>query len=170
MRRARTVRLLSGAALALLAAMSALLAGCGFHLQGHSHLPPALKTPYLEVQDRQSDFTLSLRHALMSNGAQLADRRDQASAVVTIVRDTFRKRTLVVSVNNQANEYEITYAVTFSVSTADKELLQPQELTVTRSYSFDERLLLAKGHEEDQLRADMARDLADRAMRLMSNL
>jgi LPS-assembly lipoprotein len=170
MRRERSKRPLPRAVVAAWAALAALVAGCGFQLQGHSHLPPALKAPYLEVQDRQSDFTLSLRHALMSNGAQLADRRDQASAVVTIVRDSFRKRTLVVSVNNQANEYEITYAVTFTVSAGDKELLQPQELTVTRSYSFDERLLLAKGHEEDQLRADMARDLADRAMRLMSNL
>lgn len=154
----------------LAAALTALVAGCGFHLQGHSHLPAALKTPYLEVQDRQSDFTQSLRHALISNGAQLADRREQASAVVSIVRENFRRRTLVVSVNNQANEYEITYTVTFTVSAGDQQLLQPQDLTETRSYSFDERLLLAKGHEEDQLRADMARELADRAMRLMSNL
>lgn len=155
---------------ALSAALAVLLLGCGFHLQGHARLPPALKNPYLEVQDRQSDFTQSLRHALVSNGAQLADRRDQASAVVSIVKENFRKRTLVISPNNQVAEYEITYAVTFAVSAGDKELLQPQELTATRSYSFDESLLLAKGHEEDQLRADMARDLADRVMRLMSNL
>jgi LPS-assembly lipoprotein len=167
MKHERAARVLPGAALA---ALAALVAGCGFHLQGHTPLPAALKSPYLEVQDRQSDFTLSLRHALMSNGAQLADRRDQASAVVSIVKENFRKRTLVISPNNQAAEYEITYAVTFAVSAGDKELLQPQELTATRSYSFDETLLLAKGHEEDLLRADMARDLADRAMRLMSNL
>ena len=157
-------------AVALAGGAAALMAGCGFHLQGHAHLPPALKAPYLEVQDRQSDFTESLRQALLANGAQLTERRDEASAVVSIVKDSFRKRTLVVSANNQANEYEITYVVTVAVSSGEKQLLQPQELTATRSYSFDERLLLAKGHEEEQLRADMARDLADRAMRLMSNL
>ena len=167
MRRARAARAVLAAALV---ALVSLAAGCGFHLQGHSPLPVALKSPYLEVQDRQSDFTQSLRHALISNGAQLADRREQASAVVSIVKENFLKRTLVISPNNQAAEYEITYVITFAVSTGDKQLLQPQELTATRSYSFDERLLLAKGHEEDQLRADMARDLADRAMRLMSNL
>ena len=37
-------------------------------------------------------------------------------------------------------------------------------------YSFDERLLLAKGHEEDILRKDMARDLADEVMRRLSSL
>ena len=170
MRRARAARAVPAAAGAVLVVLAAVVAGCGFHLQGHSPLPAALKTPYLEVQDRQSDFTQSLRHALISNGAQLADRREQASAVVSIVKENFLKRTLVISPNNQAAEYEITYVITFAVSTGDKQLLQPQELTATRSYSFDERLLLAKGHEEDQLRADMARDLADRAMRLMSNL
>lgn len=170
MKHERVARMLPGVGLAALGALAALAAGCGFHLQGHAPLPAALKSPYLEVQDRQSDFTQSLRHALISNGAQLADRRDQASAVVSIVKENFRKRTLVISPNNQAAEYEITYAVTFAVSAGDKELLQPQELTATRSYSFDETLLLAKGHEEDQLRADMARDLADRVMRLMSNL
>jgi LPS-assembly lipoprotein len=156
----------------LLALLVLLTAGCGFHLQGHAPLPAALKAPYLEVQDRQSDFTQSLRHALIASGAQLTERRDQASAVVSVVKENYKKRTLVVSASNQPSEYELTYAVTLAVSSSagDKELLQPQELTATRSYSFDERLLLAKGHEEDQIRGEMAHDLADRAMRLMSSL
>ena len=155
-----------------LALLALLAAGCGFHLQGHTPLPTALKAPYLDVQDRQSDFTQSLRHALISSGAQLSERRDQASAVVSVVKETYKKRTLVVSASNQPSEYELTYAVTLAVTSTlgDKQLLQPQELTSTRSYSFDERLLLAKGHEEDQIRGEMAHDLADRAMRLMSNL
>ena len=37
----------------------------------------------------------------------------------------------------------------FSVTAGDKELLPPQEVSATRTYSFDERLLLAKDHEED---------------------
>ena len=43
-------------------------------------------------------------------------------------------------------------------------------MTATRTYSFSEPLLLAKGHEEDVLREDMARDLADRVMRLLTQL
>ncbi|MGH8306407.1 MAG: LPS assembly lipoprotein LptE [Steroidobacteraceae bacterium] len=49
-------------------------------------------------------------------------------------------------------------------------MLAPEEISTTRSYSFDERLLLAKGHEEEILRGAMAHDLADRVMRRLSRL
>jgi outer membrane lipopolysaccharide assembly protein LptE/RlpB len=53
---------------------------------------------------------------------------------------------------------------------AGQELLPPEELSATRTYSFQEQLLLAKGHEEDILRKDMARDLAELVMRRLSSL
>jgi LPS-assembly lipoprotein len=147
-----------------------LQAACGFHLQGHTPLPAAVKTPYVEAQDRQSIFTQSLRHALLSNGAQLADAKDHSSAVVRIIKENYKKRVLSVSATNQPNEYEITYTITFAVTAGDKDLLPQEDISAIRSYSFDERLLLAKGHEEDLLRADMARDLADRVMRRLASL
>jgi LPS-assembly lipoprotein len=146
------------------------LAACGFQLQGHNPLPVVVKTPYLEAPDVQSDFVASLRHALLANGAQLMQDRDKASAVVSILADNVARRVVSVSALNQPNEYEVTYTVRFSVSANGKELLEPQEVTATRSYSFDERLLLAKGHEEDVLRQDMANDLANRVMRRLSSL
>jgi LPS-assembly lipoprotein len=148
----------------------ALLGGCGFHLQGRTPLPQVVRSPYLEAPDRQSDFVQYLRHALVSNGAQLTPQKEKASAVVSILRDNVTRRVLSVSATNQPNQYEVTYTVGFSVSAADKELLAPQELTATRTYSFDERLLLAKNHEEEILRQDMARDLADMVMRRLASL
>jgi len=153
------------------AAAAALLIGaCGFHLQGRAPLPDPVRTPYLEVPDRQSDFVQSLRRALLSNGAHLAHEKGQSSAVVSIVRDNVTRRVVSVSATNQPNQYEVTYTVGFSVTAGDKELLPQQELSATRIYTFDERLLLAKGHEDDVLRADMARDLADMVMRRLSSL
>lgn len=146
------------------------LAGCGFHLEGSAPLPAKVKQPYLEAADRQSDFVQSLRRSLLSNGAHLQQNKADSSAVVSILRDNFTKRVLSVSANNQPNEYEITYSVRVSVTAGDKELLPPQDVIATRTYSFSEPLLLAKGHEEDSLRADMANDLADRVMRLLSRL
>jgi len=149
---------------------AALQSACGFHLQGHARRPAAVKTPYVQAPDRQSSFVQSLRHALLSNGAQLANARDESSVVVQIVRENYKKRVLSVSATNQPNEYEITYTITFAVTAGDKELLPQEDISATRTYSFDERLLLAKGHEEDLLRADMARDLADRVMRRLASL
>jgi len=168
-KRRRTTARACAAALAA-AAAAALLAGCGFHLQGHTPLPAVMKNPYLEAPDLQSDFLQSLRHAMLSNGVRLMADRTQASVVVSILKDTVSRRVLSVSALNQPNEYEVTYTVGFAVTSGSKELLPPQEISATRDYSFDERLLLAKGHEEDILRQDMARDLADRVMRRLASL
>jgi LPS-assembly lipoprotein len=146
------------------------LGGCGFHLEGRAPLPATVKAPYIVAEDRQSDFVQSLERALLANGAELAAERDKASAVVTILKDNLRPRVLSVSNLNQPNQYELTYTVTFSVTAGDRELLPPQEISTTRSYSFDARLLLAKGHEADILRGAMARDLADMVMRRLARL
>jgi outer membrane lipopolysaccharide assembly protein LptE/RlpB len=80
------------------------------------------------------------------------------------------RRVVSVSASNQPNQYEITYTVRVSVTAGEKDLLPAQDVIETRTYSFSEPLLLAKGHEEDVLREDMARALADRVMRLLSQL
>jgi LPS-assembly lipoprotein len=166
MARRRVMRLTHAAALAA----AALVAGCGFQLQGRTALPAVVKSPYVEAPDRQSEFVQSLRHSLLSNGAQLVQDRTRATAVVSILKDSVARRVLSVSALNQPNEYEVTYTIGFSVTAGDKELLPAQELSATRTYSFDERLLLAKGHEEEILRRDMAHDLADRVMRRLASL
>lgn len=159
----RAGRILATAALAL-------LCGCGFHLQGRAPLPAAVKTPYLEVPDPQTEFVQSLRHDLLANGVELAQDRTKSSAVISVLEDAVTRRVISVSARNQPNQYEVTYTVRFSVTSGERELLKNQELTATATYSFSEPLLLAKGHEEDILRADMARELAQRVMRLLSRL
>jgi LPS-assembly lipoprotein len=67
-------------------------------------------------------------------------------------------------------EYELTYTVTFAVQGPDKELLAPQTINLSKDYSFDENELLAKQHESDILRRQMARDLVAIAMRRLTSL
>ena len=166
------VGLLARAAVGLLAACAAvtLLTACGFHLQGRTPLPESLREPYVQAADRQSDFVQSLRKAMLISGAHPSADKDKASAVVNIIKDEVARRVLSVTATNQPSEYEVTYTVRFSVSAGDKELLAPQDVSSTRSYSFDERLLLAKEHEEAILRQAMAHDLAAVVMRQLSSL
>ena len=151
-------------------ALLAMLAGCGFHLAGRAPLPESMKSAYVQATDQQTDFVQSLRKALLTSGARPAYAKTAASSVVNILKDEVVRRTLSVSALNKPNEYEVTYSVRFSVSAGDKELLAPQEISATRSYSFDETRLLAKEHEEAILRQAMAHDLADRVVRQLSSL
>jgi len=95
-----------------------LAGGCGFHLEGSAPLPSALKTPYVDAKDRQSDFVQDLRKALLINGARLTDASTDASATVHVTKDELTRRVLSVSSTNQPREYELTYTVSFSVSAA----------------------------------------------------
>ena len=152
------------------ALLVSLLAACGFHLAGRTPLPESMKTPYVQAADLQSDFVQSLRKALLTSGARPPSDKRSASSVVYIIKDDVVHRTLSVSAQNKPNEYEVTYNVRFSVSAGDKELLAPQDISATRSYSFDETRLLAKDHEEAILRQAMAHDLAERVIRQLSSL
>ena len=53
---------------------------------------------------------------------------------------------------------------------ADKEWLAPQTSRLSKDYSFEENVLLAKEHEADILRQQMARDLVTIAMRRLTRL
>ena len=147
-----------------------LLSGCGFHLQGRAPLPAALAVTYVQAEDMQSDFVQSLRKALLASGAKLATSNTDASGTVRISTDEVKRNILSVSARNTPREYEVVYTVRFSVSNAEKELLPEQEVSLSRDYSFDERILLAKEHEESILRESLARDLADIVMRRLASL
>jgi LPS-assembly lipoprotein len=152
------------------ACLTLALGGCGFHLQGHTPLPEVVKAPYVQTVDKQSEFIVSLRRAMISSGAHPVEQKSKASAVVVILKDDVVRRTLSVSAQNQPDEYELTYTVRFTVTAGDKELLPPTDISNVRSFAFSEQLLLAKNHEEVILRQDMAHDLADMVMRRLASL
>jgi LPS-assembly lipoprotein len=153
-----------------LIALALLISGCGFHLEGRVALPQPILRPYIQAPDQQSDFVQSLRRQMLISGAKPVDLPGQASAVVHILDDAVTRRVLSVSAQNRPTEYQVTYTVRFSVTTAGRELLPPQQVSAERSYSFDESLQLAKQHEEAILRQAMGHDLADIVMRQLSRV
>ena len=89
----------------LLVVVVALLAGCGFRLQGRLPLPASLAVTYIEADDAQSDFVQDLRRALLASGARLTAVRSEATAVVRVQRDEFLERVVSVSGRNVPREY-----------------------------------------------------------------
>ena len=150
--------------------LSVALGGCGFRLAGSERLPPVLAKPYLSVKDPYTDFAREFERQLKSSGALLQPGRQDASATIEVTKDLVEQRTLSVSARNIPTDYELRYTVTFDVKGPDNEILPPQTLTLSRDYSFEENELLAKEHEADILRAQMARDLATMAMRVLSRV
>jgi LPS-assembly lipoprotein len=148
----------------------ALLAGCGFHLQGATSMPPAMKVTYIDAEDERSTFLLTLERSLKASGSTITPNRAEATAVVRIEHDETGQRVLSVSAANKPTEYEIFYTIKYSVTAEGKELLSTQTLTLTRDYSFDEETLLAKEQEEDILRQALANDLTGIVMSRLASL
>lgn len=156
---------------ALLACLAlALLAGCGFRLQGAESLPEDLGRVYVSTRDDLTPFAVELRRGLERNGAGLAPSAGEADAVIRVRTDRSSRRVLAVSARNTPTEFEIQYVVQYSVDRGGQEVVPEQRLELTRNFSFDESQLLAKGHEEDVLREAMARDLADLVLRRLASL
>lgn len=148
----------------------ALAAGCGYRLRGHESLPPALAMPYLEAEDRYTPLYAALSGLLRAAGARLAASPSAASAVIRLHQDDSGREILSVSARNTPGEFEVYYRVEYSVSAGGRELLAPQQLTLTRDYSYDEAAVLAKEHEERSLRAALADQLAGQILRRLANL
>ncbi len=154
----------------LITLAAVLAAGCGFRLQGTVELPETLGSVYVSTADELTPFSVALRRALRNTGATLAPSAGEAGVVVRVLRDRSGRRVLSVSARNTPQEYEIFYAVDYSVDRADAEVLPVQSLELTRNMTFDESLLLAKQNEEEILLDAMARDLAGLVMRRLEAL
>jgi LPS-assembly lipoprotein len=157
-------------AVAVIVAAALAAAGCGFRLAGSAPLPAIMAKPYLSLKDPYTDFSREFEHQLKSAGASLQAVRAGATATVDVTKDLVEQRTLAVSAQNTPTEYELTYTVTFSVRGPDKEILAPQTISLAKDYSFEPNVLLAKQHEADLLRQQMARDLVSIAMRRLTSL
>jgi LPS-assembly lipoprotein len=154
----------------LVLASVALLAGCGFHLQGTVALPEGVRNVYVAVPDQFSPFATELQDAVSRAGATKAASASAADTVIRVTHDRTGRRVLSVSARNTPQEYEVFYTVEYSVDRAGKEAVPTQTLELTRSYSFEESKLLAKQHEEDLLREEMARELAALVLRRLQSL
>lgn len=150
--------------------LASLLAGCGWRLQGTSKLSSVMATTYVETDDRYTDFNRALRDSLEASGARLAHNKDEATAVVRIIKDVSGQRVLTVSGRNTPEEYEVYYSIEYAVDGRTEELIPPQRVELTREYSYDETAVLAKQKEQGILREALARDLAGLVVRRLASL
>lgn len=150
--------------------LAVLLAGCGYRLQGSTKLSPVMTTTYIETDDRYTDFNRALRESLEASGARVVNNKDEATAIVRIIKDESGQRVLTVSGRNTPEEYEVFYSIEYAVDTHTEELIPPQRVELTRDYSYDETAVLAKQKEQMVLREALARDLAGLVVRRLASL
>ena len=145
------------------AALSAVLAACGFHLRGD--VTYAFSTLYINAPPN-TPFAAELKRTLAGGSATLVDSATSAQAVLdlgTIVDD---KQVLSLSGGGRAREYQLIKRVTFALhDTTGKDWLPAAEIVVRRSYTFNESEVLARESEEAKLLKEMQTDAVQQVVR-----
>ena len=139
--------------------MLPLISGCGFSLQGSTSTPAAMQRTYIETPDRFSQFYRELRRELMAAGVEVVESPADATATLSILYDFTDQRVLSVSARNVPTEFEVFYTVRYAISSGGENLLEAQDLTVTRDYTYDATLVLGKAQEEQLMRDAIVDDL-----------
>jgi LPS-assembly lipoprotein len=160
----------SSALRALVLGLALAVAGCGFHLQGAGTLPASMARTYVDTDRPHSEFLITLTDVLRQRGAEVLAAPADGAAVLDITVDETGQRVLSVSARNIPREYEVYYAVTFSLRVGPESLISNESLVVTRAYTYDETQVLAKAAEEEILREALAADLARRVMQRIQAL
>jgi len=138
-----------------------LVSACGFHLRGQVELPPVLQETYLQSKNPYTGMARALRVELEAAGGRIVESKEQATAVLTVVREISENRILSVGSTGKASEYELFNEVIFSLSDAeDKVLIKSQTVRMTRDLVFDETELLGKISEAEGIHRQMRRNMA----------
>jgi len=133
-------------------------------------MPAEMQRTYLDPVDKHSLFHRELRLQLQAAGVELVDTPDNSTAVLSIRKDETDQRVLSVSGRNVPTEYEVYYTVEYSIASGEKVLLPPQDLTLTRDYTYDTTKVLGKSREESVLREAVVKDLVRIVLKQISSL
>ena len=118
-----------------------------------------MQRTYIETPDRFSQFYRELRLKLQAAGVEVLDSPADATATLSILYDFTDQRVLSVSARNVPTEFEVFYTVRYVITRGEEKLLEPQELTLTRDYTYDSTLVLGKAKEEQLMRDAIVDDL-----------
>ncbi len=144
----------------LLALALVSVAGCGFQLRGAIALPPELERLHLAGEALSPEFRDELRSALRGAGVAISDELAPGIPVLRVLAINSDRRVLSVASTGKVQEYELRYEVRFSVQRADgAPVLEPQTVQQTRDFRFEQTEVLGKSEEQDQLLAEMRRDV-----------
>lgn len=143
------------------------LAGCGFRLRGDVDLPPEVKQLAIEDAATGTELVPVLNILLRRSGIKPLDNAENARLVLVIISESYKRRVLTVSSAGQVQEYELSYAVKYSIKNIDDNTvsLMNQKVSIKRDLRFSVTEVLGKSSEEARLKKDMINAAAEQILR-----
>lgn len=157
------------AATLILASM--VLAACGFQLRGEARLPDYMDRTFVAVADDSTVLVRELRLLLEANGVRIVDQPGPDSATLYIDSQSMSRQALSMTGQARVREFLLVFEVAWRLEDAAGEVaLERSTIRLTRDYSFDESEILAAQREEEFLRDDLGRAMANQLIRRLEAL
>lgn len=150
----------------IIALLTSLLSGCGFHLRGPVTLPPSYQTVFIQSDQPFNDLSLQLRQALYEAGIKTMPTPDKAQLDIVIMNENQTAFVSSIASNSQISVSTVKYSVQFKVTDANNQLLLgPRTVTTSRTYSQNTNELLSVTNNlnilQHYMRADIVRQIID---------
>jgi LPS-assembly lipoprotein len=150
--------------------LTLLLGACGFHLRGQGAFAMPFQTLYVQSANDYSPFIVTLKNSLQVNGVQLADSPEQAQLTLHIVTEAVDKQILSLSGAGRVREYRLRYRISLrAYDMEQQDWLAPEEITLSRDFSYDDTQVLAKEQEEALLYENMRGDAVQQVLRRLNH-
>ncbi|MEY2633549.1 MAG: hypothetical protein RIR00_2203, partial [Pseudomonadota bacterium] len=145
-----------------------ILAGCGFQLRGLVKLP--YHSLYLSLP-QNSEIAALLRRQLSANGITLVDVPSSADAQLHQLYDSREKLILTINTQGRVRENQLRLRYGFRMLDAQgREVVPPQDITLTRDITYNDSAVLAKEQEELLLWREMQKDAVQQILRRLAAL
>ncbi|MBS0319996.1 MAG: hypothetical protein JSR18_05600 [Proteobacteria bacterium] len=143
---------------------AATLAGCGFHLRGQATYQ--FTSIYVNAPGSPG-FATELKRALAAAGtATLVEDPTKAQVILDIPLIVDNKDVLSLSSSGRVREFALEKRVQLSLHTpGGVQWLKPDEITIRRTYTYDDSERLARNIEENRLLREMQTDAVQQIVR-----
>lgn len=147
-----------------LLALTLPLAGCGFQLRGTQRIP--YRSVYVQAPDHESAIVRLLQQTLKDNQVTPGPSAREAEAVLILSQERKNRTILALSGGGRVREYRLNYAINYSLNDSNGRIIYPDSLIqLTRDFTYDDNLYLAKNAEEAFLYRDLEEDAVQQIMR-----
>lgn len=156
--------------------LSAILAGCGFHLRGQEKAGLSPELSVLRVRTiggdvRGNELRREVERALtVQADVRIAPETENKFPILTLYGEQTNSRVLSFDANRNVSEFLLRYRVDFDVrNTAGEEIVGRQTIILQRDYTFDRLNVLAKEREEQELGERMRQEAVQQIIRRLAS-
>jgi LPS-assembly lipoprotein len=136
-----------------------LLNGCGFQLRENMRLPAGVESVQLTGLDTLNPLIIELERALRANKV-LSSQASEDSAELVVLSESVNREVLSVNDNARVSEFVLVGRASAKLISQGQEVVPAFEVTTRREYSFDEAQALGAAQEEDIIRTELRKELA----------